>query len=937
MMEKLLGAFDAAGLEVGAEDVLDMLWLASRGRALSLAADDTSPPPAPASPSASQPGPAPLLAKAAPPEQAVRPGAEEEIPVYAAGAAASDRTVKAAPVAIPAGRALGNALPLMRALRPFVQRWPSRRDLEIDEERTVQVTAELGLNGPHGIYPVFRPRGEPWYDVHLVAEDDPAIVLWDDTIRDVSRLLERIGAFRVVESWRLRVGQLKDVEADAVPTVSLESRAGARLPFRILAGADERRLIVFVTHGASQLWRDGTYARVLAPWLRHASVVLLHLLPRERWQHTPLGDAAGLCFAGEPGLPSSRLSVEPFWWQLSEADPATLLAVPAMSLDPALMGEWAGMQMARGRHSPVFLLDPRPSRDSIPAVTLASRRDFERAIAQLRERAPEAFRLAIYLAPGEFTIPVARLIQEATIGRSADPSLLGELFLSGLVFTRDGTGEAGSVGDGRFAFWPQAREILMESLRDQDTRTIAAELERRVSQHIMAISNRTVSFKALVPRADGTYDLPDWAQPFAKIANSLVSLPEESAAALVGAFVASTTPRRVSFAARLASSHAPLDPTSVDPDLWQALASSRLIQRFEDGLWRFLPGVAEELDRLVLASVPAAAQSPPESASGRAMGARSTRVRMYRQGFGDCFLVSLPRPSSGDYTILVNCGVLLGTPDAMQRMRVIATDIVATTGGRIDILIVTHSNWTKVAGFDYAYEVFRRMSVEQVLVGWWEDPNDSLGRKLRRRSGARSQQALERAKALGKSLIFLDPSTRIDLGGTGARLFCLGAPRDELIIRQTYPDGQPGMDFAIDLPGHDVLLFTDKSGDNIWRSPGRVSLNVHDGTALDLLSDVVFCKARLLASEEALFREEGMRWMPRLRVLAIPVDREMMLKKRWTPPQLGGIYEVLRLRAGVMLRSDVTPEEVPPNVTVSDLWFEVSFDANSRRRSHRLQ
>src|SRR4051812_8732031 len=67
------------------------------------------------------------------------------------------------------------------------------------------------------------------------------------------------------------------------------------------------------------------------------------------------------------------------------------------------------------------------------------------------------------------------------------------------------------------------------------------------------------------------------------------------------------------------------------------------------------------------------------------------RGGMYRQGRGACFLLSSPRrgPSRPDgagppYHVLIDCGIIPGTPDGADRMRQVALDIKETTGGRID-------------------------------------------------------------------------------------------------------------------------------------------------------------------------------------------------------------------------------------------------------------
>ena len=48
---------------------------------------------------------------------------------------------------------------------------------------------------------------------------------------------------------------------------------------------------------------------------------------------------------------------------------------------------------------------------------------------------------------------------------------------------------------------------------------------------------------------------------------------------------------------------------------------------------------------------------------------------------GDCFLIRLRDPAQNKQsTILIDCGLLLGSPDAVPRMERIAKDVVAVCG-----------------------------------------------------------------------------------------------------------------------------------------------------------------------------------------------------------------------------------------------------------------
>ena len=77
----------------------------------------------------------------------------------------------------------------------------------------------------------------------------------------------------------------------------------------------------------------------------------------------------------------------------------------------------------------------------------------------------------------------------------------------------------------------------------------------------------------------------------------------------------------------------------------------------------------------------------------------TAKVRMYRQGLGDCFLISLPREKGGVFHVVIDCGVILGTPNAAAKMQAVMQDIIDTTQGKIGLLVVTHEHWDHLSGF----------------------------------------------------------------------------------------------------------------------------------------------------------------------------------------------------------------------------------------------
>jgi L-ascorbate metabolism protein UlaG (beta-lactamase superfamily) len=109
---------------------------------------------------------------------------------------------------------------------------------------------------------------------------------------------------------------------------------------------------------------------------------------------------------------------------------------------------------------------------------------------------------------------------------------------------------------------------------------------------------------------------------------------------------------------------------------------------------------------------------------------------MYRHGLGDCFLLALPDRDGGPHFVLIDCGVVQGTPDAESRMWRVAQDIRAETRSHLDAVVATHPHWDHVSGFLQARSVLDTITVDNVWLAWTEDPSDSRAHLLRHQRSA---------------------------------------------------------------------------------------------------------------------------------------------------------------------------------------------------------
>ncbi len=115
------------------------------------------------------------------------------------------------------------------------------------------------------------------------------------------------------------------------------------------------------------------------------------------------------------------------------------------------------------------------------------------------------------------------------------------------------------------------------------------------------------------------------------------------------------------------------------------------------------------------------------------------RIRMYGQGVGDCFLLALPRrrgpgartPARPVY-VLIDCGVVGGTPGGPGRMKRVVADVAAATGGRLDLLVISHEHWDHLSGFIQAADEWQGIQVDALWLGWTEKPGTGLPDALRR-------------------------------------------------------------------------------------------------------------------------------------------------------------------------------------------------------------
>ena len=410
----------------------------------------------------------------------------------------------------PAAKALPGTLDIGRALRPLMRRVPSRTHFVFDEETTVQRTADEG-----NWTPVFSPALSRWLELVLVVDESPSMAIWWQTIAECKRLLERLGAFRHVQSWGFTTDpKTHQVRLYASPRPQAQYH---RHPRELLA-PDGQRLILVVSDCISPAWDNGDIARMLTIWGQNGPVAILQMLPERLWLRTGLGIGVSIKLrARTPALPNSQLEIELPWHWVDQELPVGL-PIPVVTLEPTSLMLWAqSVAGIRGAWIPGVLLPTAPP-DKEPALgqEASSPLSAEEHIQLFRATAsPLAWRLAGYLAAAPLSLPVMRLVQRVMLPNARQVHL-AEVFLSGLIKRQTANEPWVHPDHVRYDFVEGVRDLLLSTILISETVHVLTEVSNFIDQK----TGHPLDFHALLadPAATDRIVIEEESQPFATVA-----------------------------------------------------------------------------------------------------------------------------------------------------------------------------------------------------------------------------------------------------------------------------------------------------------------------------------------------------------------------------------------------------------------------------------
>lgn len=137
---------------------------------------------------------------------------------------------------------------------------------------------------------------------------------------------------------------------------------------------------------------------------------------------------------------------------------------------------------------------------------------------------------------------------------------------------------------------------------------------------------------------------------------------------------------------------------------------------------------------------------------------REVRVRMYKQGLGDCFLLTLPREPE-PFHMLIDCGALKSKHYGAKEMNDVVGHIRQTLSEeapkrgskiarpRLDVVAGTHEHWDHISGFWQARAIFDELDVKKVWVAWTEEPENKVAQQFKKEF-KKQKKAVANAMAL---------------------------------------------------------------------------------------------------------------------------------------------------------------------------------------------
>jgi formylglycine-generating enzyme required for sulfatase activity len=377
------------------------------------------------------------------------------------------------PFQVPAAPALQTALPISRALRPFMGKVPSGTKTILDEEATASFIAERDI-----WLPVTKPQPERWLTLELVVEESRSSFIWRELINELQNLLENQGAFKTVRVWQLSTSNNQELQL-----VRRRKKAKPQQRYhshKELIHPRGQGLVLLVSDCVSPLWQKALIHPWLKDWSEKQPTAILQLFPERLWNSTQLGRGRKLfTTALTAGVPNPKLILKnyPQWLPINWQN--TLL-IPVITLETEVQ------QIIE--IPPISREENKQDSEDKNSIKNKAEAMVERFFATASEPAKK---LAKMMAAAPVSMQVVNLIRK-TLLNEVRPVHVAEFYMGGLlkpiVENEEGQYRV-------YDFLPGVRQVLNDAIgRRQTIKVLDA-----ISQYIAGeIKSPIRSFAALL-------------------------------------------------------------------------------------------------------------------------------------------------------------------------------------------------------------------------------------------------------------------------------------------------------------------------------------------------------------------------------------------------------------------------------------------------------
>lgn len=432
----------------------------------------------------------------------------------------NEENIEGLPFQVPAAPALANKLQISRALRPLMRKVPSSSRRILDVEATVNHIVDALIVEQEIWVPITKPQPERWLNFELVVEENRSSFIWQETINELSQILENYGIFHTVRTWNLSSDHQENLQL--VSRKKGHQKNHCQYNYRELYHSNRRGLILLISDCLSTIWQQKTIYKWLQKWSNQSPTAIMQLFPERLWLSSELGLGYKVKLSAfNPGEPNSKLICG------EDLDIEQALNLPIITLEPESLKQWAKVVAGYGRiQTPAIVLDLDFVEQQVNKTEISQSLEASPEVIVdrfLATASPTAQRLAGLMAAVPVSLPVVHLIQKTMLPKST-PVNVAEVFLSGMIERKKDVSSSVYIHKeeiknrevSEYDFVPEVRKLLNQAMRLAETEKVLDVVSEYIADK-MGLSIK--SFTALL------LNLPDFSLekqekllPFAHVA-----------------------------------------------------------------------------------------------------------------------------------------------------------------------------------------------------------------------------------------------------------------------------------------------------------------------------------------------------------------------------------------------------------------------------------